>query len=161
MKDKPNNSLGNELPRRRFIDLLGWGGFYGLISVTLVNTLRFFVPAALEEPSSLVKLGSADFLTPGDIYIDEKKKVILNRTEDGSYYAQSAICTHLGCIVRLKKEENMFACPCHGSKFKLDGTRIEGPAPRDLNRLSVILDFDGKLLVDKALKVGRDYKLKV
>lgn len=159
-KDNPRaEELGES--RRNFLDFIGWTGFYGLIAATAGNTLRFFSPAALEEPSSLVKVGPVDFLVAGDVYLDAKRKIILNRAEDGSYYAQSLVCTHLGCLVRLKEDEGMFACPCHGSKFSLDGTKIEGPAPRDLDRLSVTLDFEGTLVIDKALIVEREYKLMV
>ena len=34
-----------------------------------------------------------------------------------------------------------FECPCHGSKFELDGAYIEGPAPRDLDRFSTTIIF--------------------
>lgn len=149
------------MPRRKFLDYLSWAGFFGLIAATSLNTLRFLVPGALEEPDSSVKLGSLDFLLPGDVYFSEKQKIILIRDSDGSYYAQSAICTHLGCLVRWKEDERVFSCPCHGSVFALNGARLEGPAPRDLERISVVLDYDGQILVDRAIGVDREYRLKV
>ncbi len=40
-----------------------------------------------------------------------------------------------------------FECPCHGSKFQLDGTFIEGPAPRDLDRFVIYLkDASGRVV---------------
>lgn len=161
MNDDMKKTKPNGIPRRRFLDYLNWTGFFGLIGATSLNTLNFFFPAALEEPSSKIKLGKAEFLLPGNVYIDTKAKIILIRDADGAYFAQSAVCSHLGCLVRWQEEEAIFACPCHGSVFSVDGSRVEGPAPRDLDRISVVLDFDGKLLVDKAIKVDRDYKLKV
>jgi cytochrome b6-f complex iron-sulfur subunit len=47
------------------------------------------------------------------------------------------VCTHLGCIYSWTTSNNRFECPCHGSKFRLDGRRIESPAPRDLDRFKV------------------------
>jgi cytochrome b6-f complex iron-sulfur subunit len=47
------------------------------------------------------------------------------------------VCTHLGCIYTWTVSNNRYECPCHGSKFRLDGRRIESPAARDLDRFKV------------------------
>lgn len=47
------------------------------------------------------------------------------------------VCTHLGCIYAWVSANNRFECPCHGSKYRLDGRRIESPAPRTLDRFLV------------------------
>lgn len=47
------------------------------------------------------------------------------------------VCTHLGCIYDWIPSNNRFECPCHGSKYRLDGRRIEAPAPRTLDRFKV------------------------
>ena len=47
------------------------------------------------------------------------------------------VCTHLGCIYSWNAATNRFECPCHGSKYRLDGRRIESPAPRTLDRFEV------------------------
>lgn len=44
------------------------------------------------------------------------------------------VCTHLGCLYAWVSNNHRFECPCHGSKYQLDGTYIEGPAPRSLDR---------------------------
>jgi cytochrome b6-f complex iron-sulfur subunit len=44
------------------------------------------------------------------------------------------VCTHLGCIYAWTPTNNRFECPCHGSKYRLDGRRVESPAPRTLDR---------------------------
>lgn len=49
----------------------------------------------------------------------------------------STQCPHAGCGVDFDEARRMFVCPCHSSTFALDGTRREGPAPRDLDRLDV------------------------
>lgn len=45
-------------------------------------------------------------------------------------------CSHLGCSVALNKEANSFDCPCHGSRFHLDGTVLHGPAAYPLSHLT-------------------------
>ena len=53
------------------------------------------------------------------------------------------VCTHLGCIYAWTEANNRFECPCHGSKYRLDGRRIEAPAPRTLDRFEIeALDAD-------------------
>lgn len=47
------------------------------------------------------------------------------------------VCTHLGCIYSWTPANERFECPCHGSKYRLDGRRIESPAPRDLDRFKI------------------------
>jgi cytochrome b6-f complex iron-sulfur subunit len=57
------------------------------------------------------------------------------------------VCTHLGCIYSWTPANNRFECPCHGSKYRLDGRRIESPAPRTLDRFSVAAIADDKTTV--------------
>lgn len=45
----------------------------------------------------------------------------------------SAICPHLGCTINAA--EKGFICPCHGSAWNRDGSRIGGPTPRSMDRL--------------------------
>ena len=45
-------------------------------------------------------------------------------------------CSHLGCSVALNEQEKRFDCPCHGSRFNLDGTVLRGPAPVPLSHLT-------------------------
>ncbi|TQJ41048.1 glycine/D-amino acid oxidase-like deaminating enzyme [Arthrobacter sp. SLBN-112] len=54
------------------------------------------------------------------------------RDEAGGIHAVSAICTHLGCTVGFNRGERTWDCPCHGSRFDVDGRVIQGPATEDL-----------------------------
>ena len=57
------------------------------------------------------------------------------------------VCVHLGCIYDWKPVTNRFECPCHGSKYLKDGTRVHGPASRNLDRFVVrALDAEGEVL---------------
>ena len=49
----------------------------------------------------------------------------------------STACPHAGCGIDFDAERRLFICPCHGSSFALDGSRREGPSPRDMDRLEV------------------------
>lgn len=57
------------------------------------------------------------------------------------------VCTHLGCIYAWTDSNNRFECPCHGSKYRLDGRRIEAPAPRNLDRFKLYAMAEDKTTV--------------
>lgn len=52
------------------------------------------------------------------------------------------VCTHLGCLPKWSETNHRFECPCHGSKYQIDGHYIEGPAPRSLDRFFTTLTFE-------------------
>jgi cytochrome b6-f complex iron-sulfur subunit len=52
------------------------------------------------------------------------------------------VCTHLGCLPKWSVTNHRFECPCHGSKYELDGLYIEGPAPRSLDRFQTTVTFE-------------------
>jgi glycine/D-amino acid oxidase-like deaminating enzyme/nitrite reductase/ring-hydroxylating ferredoxin subunit len=56
------------------------------------------------------------------------------RDEDGALHAVSLRCTHMGCLVRFNAAERSWDCPCHGSRFAIDGSVLEGPAVQPLER---------------------------
>ena len=50
------------------------------------------------------------------------------RDDQGGLHAVSLRCTHLGCLLRFNGAEASWDCPCHGSRFDVDGAVLEGPA---------------------------------
>lgn len=56
-------------------------------------------------------------------------------TNDSKNYTLSRSCPHAGCNVNWKPEQKKFVCPCHASKFDINGTRLEGPAQNNLEVL--------------------------
>jgi len=57
--------------------------------------------------------------------------------KDGKVMAMSAICTHAGCTVATNDGDKTLDCPCHGSRFNLDGSVKEGPASKPLATIEV------------------------
>lgn len=53
-------------------------------------------------------------------------------TSDGRRRVCSAVCTHMGGIVRWNDADQTWDCPLHGSVFGPDGQVREGPAVHDL-----------------------------
>ncbi len=62
-------------------------------------------------------------------------KLAVYRDENGNLHTFSAICSHMGCIVTWNQAEMSWDCPCHGSRYSVDGQVIHGPAVKGLGRL--------------------------
>ena len=65
------------------------------------------------------------------------------RDASGQVHAVSATCTHMGCTLQWNRAETSWDCPCHGSRFDCDGTVLEGPAVRALDRVELAQEPDG------------------
>jgi glycine/D-amino acid oxidase-like deaminating enzyme/nitrite reductase/ring-hydroxylating ferredoxin subunit len=83
----------------------------------------------------------SDYLSPGEVDSESEippgqgallrdglAKLAVYRDESGSVQRLSAICPHLGCIVHWNALERTWDCPCHGSRFGIDGQVLNGPA---------------------------------
>ena len=75
-------------------------------------------------------------LAPGEGAVAEVdgERVGAYRDEDGALHAVSLVCTHLGCHVTWNPAERSWDCPCHGSRFDVDGGILHGPATKPLPR---------------------------
>jgi Rieske Fe-S protein len=78
--------------------------------------------------------GPAGGLAPGrgGIVDIDGEKLAAYRDEDGELHALSPICTHLRCVVGFNQAERTWDCPCHGSRFDVQGEVLRGPATRPL-----------------------------
>lgn len=77
------------------------------------------------------------------IILDKNKKNIKLEKIDGKYvysykdgkckYRVYAKCPHLGCFLIYNDLDKTWDCPCHGSRFSIDGKCIEGPSNIDIS----------------------------
>jgi glycine/D-amino acid oxidase-like deaminating enzyme/nitrite reductase/ring-hydroxylating ferredoxin subunit len=76
-------------------------------------------------------------LAPGDgvVLPEGRGGMAVHRDADGRLHAVSAVCTHEGCLVRFNSAQISWDCPCHGSRFSVDGEVLSGPAVDDLPAL--------------------------
>ena len=83
--------------------------------------------------------GPLDDLAPGEGAIVDiaGEKAAAYRDEDGTVHALSPICTHLRCVVTFDSERREWHCPCHGSRFGIDGEVLKGPARKPLAKRQV------------------------
>ncbi len=85
-------------------------------------------------------------IPPGESLLVRHKDtpVILIRVNQ-EVVALSAICTHLGCLVKWVGREKQFACPCHGARFDATGKVLAGPAPEPLSPVKIKV-VEGKII---------------
>jgi glycine/D-amino acid oxidase-like deaminating enzyme len=79
---------------------------------------------------------SVDEIRPGSgaVVRIRGERCAVYRDEAGVAHAVSATCTHLGCVVDFNDAERSWECPCHGSRFDVDGSVLQGPAVAPLER---------------------------
>lgn len=120
---------GKLMNRRSFLKILTLGSFalLGLASLKSLLHLTSRPPRLVFIPSAeLEKLKSGPLF--GEDYILVKAS--------GEVLAFSRKCPHLGCKLNFDPVQSLISCPCHGSKFSLQGKYISGPAKKDLSRLN-------------------------
>ena len=72
-------------------------------------------------------------------------EVVVTQPAAGEFKGFSAKCTHKGCTVN-KVADGTIDCPCHGSKFNLDGTVAKGPATTPLEAKTISVQGDSIVL---------------
>lgn len=72
-------------------------------------------------------------------------EVVVTQPTAGVFKGMSAICTHQGCTVS-EVVDGTIKCPCHGSKFNLDGSVAQGPAKKPLEAKTVKVQGDSIVL---------------
>jgi Rieske Fe-S protein len=93
-----------------------------------------FVSGRMKSPNNTV-----DNLSNGEgaIINVRGKKTAVYKSQDGTVTALSPICKHFACIVEWNQVDTTWDCPCHGSRYRADGTLMRGPAKKDLDKVSL------------------------
>ncbi len=169
------SARGSGTSRRSFLSGLGLGGLLAALAGQAYAFLRSLLPNVLYEQPMRFKIGTPDQFSEGALFLEDRRVFIFR--ERNTFYSISAVCTHLGCTVKMERlgqprrvtvhgraydEQAEFHCPCHGSKYYGDGTNYAGPAPRPLASFKVeVSPDDGQLVVDMEQVVGQDFRLSV
>lgn len=75
----------------------------------------------------------------GRVIIYEDKKLAIYKDEQGKLHPLNPACTHIKCMVAFNNSEKVWECPCHGSRFSIDGEMFTGPARKDLEKIDLKL----------------------
>jgi nitrite reductase/ring-hydroxylating ferredoxin subunit len=75
--------------------------------------------------------------------------LLINRGTGNQFFALSTQCTHLGCVVApFSTAAGASVCPCHGSRYSINGAVIAGPAPAPLSRYTNTFDGVNSLRIE-------------
>lgn len=127
--------------------------------------------ADVVSPSRNQLSGAGAFLTNGAISVVHLTKQLLHIKEDelkqipkgdagiiklegntigvykdmsGKLHMVDTKCPHLGCQLQWNPNEKTWDCPCHGSRFDIEGCLIEDPAQKDLNKACCVKKTEGE-----------------
>lgn len=150
------------IKRRNFLSWMGVGAIAASFPVALAACTpkaETEAPTATAEDASApipTESGGGEFTLVGTTAeltqqgfltsdaFSEPVIVIEDPTSAGALIALSAKCTHTGCTVAW--QEDLFACPCHGSKFNPDGSVVNGPADKPLAQYAAKIEGDSVLV---------------
>ncbi|HET8524581.1 MAG TPA: Rieske 2Fe-2S domain-containing protein [Thermomicrobiales bacterium] len=134
--------------RRSFVRNATLGAVLLNLGLLGAGFVRFFYPNKTGAfGGDIDVLASNVPAVEGEPYKDTEGKFYIVHTKDG-VLALYWKCVHLGCTVPWIPAEKRFHCPCHGSIYLYDGTRIAGPAPRSLDIFQVTAKSTGDLVVN-------------
>ncbi len=129
------------------------GGFLAALCAGLGLPALAYLLSPPKEPSGAewVDVGGVDDFEPGApravVFLrtrsdgwkteDRKERAWVVMDDAGEVAAFAPLCTHLGCAYGWDGARGEFICPCHDSRFAIDGRHTAGPAPRGLDRYEV------------------------
>ncbi|AKK26092.1 Rieske (2Fe-2S) protein [Mycobacterium sp. EPa45] len=107
------------------------------------STVDATTPATSVPPAPPKVIAKTEQVPVGSgVIIDD---IVLTQPSQGVFNGLSAICTHQGCKLD-RVADGTIDCPCHGSKFNLDGSVANGPAKLPLPTKSITVQGDSILL---------------
>lgn len=128
--------------RREFLNAF-WLALLAFLAAAWVGVSRRFLHplSQVGQFGGLFRLGSvAQLPGPGSVPLNHPEgRFWLVHTEAG-LLALYKSCTHLSCLCDWDEQGRQYVCPCHGSSFAEDGTHLQGPAPRSLDRFALYVE---------------------
>lgn len=139
LKKQPLKSKVVDINRRNFVKK-------GITLLPFVGAGSLLYPlskfAFFEEKNKISLVIALDELTQK---VTKKGTVFIIKNND-AMVVFDAHCTHMGCVLNFSENENAFVCPCHSSKFSLDGTVLKGPAQKKLDTISFTINQKNLLI---------------
>ncbi|WP_165999445.1 FAD-dependent oxidoreductase [Bacillus sp. Cs-700] len=100
------------------------------------NVASEFIKGKLSFTKEISELGNDE----AAIVRVNGKKAGAYKGPEGDLHVVDTTCTHLYCEVKWNDDDRTWDCPCHGSRFSIDGDVLEGPADQPLINLKDELD---------------------
>jgi len=130
--------------RRRFFLTVALGGVGAVLAAAVGWPLvRFLSPRSGSGEAGRVTFDKAKVPVGGAHFFQyQGHPAVVIQPSAGEFIALTAVCTHLGCIVKWEKDKEDFLCPCHGGRYSPEGKVTAGPPPKPLETYPVTLQGD-------------------
>lgn len=129
-----NTPSTTKVSRRDFLKLV-WTFLGGLVALEAGGIFLAYLQPRLGEGEfgSTISVGLIDGFPQGSVTHISNGRFYIVRLPDGGFLAVYHRCTHLGCTVPWDQTAQRFICPCHSSRFDMQGSVENPPAPRPLD----------------------------
>lgn len=132
-----------DVTRRFLCKFLIISFFFGLAGWFMYPALKFLMPPRKSQIDPDI-LSIPVSQLPLEQYLitkyQDRPVIVINN--QGSIHALTAVCTHLGCLVKWDPNNKEIFCPCHMSTYDLYGNVKTGPAPKPLLAFNVRVTYD-------------------
>lgn len=100
-----------------------------------LNVVKHFVmdklsPDTVKELDGIPKDG-------GKVVRFGGQTLAVSRDNEGTLSCLNSVCPHMGCTVSWNPSEHTWDCPCHGSRFDVNGNMLNGPATKGLSQVDL------------------------
>lgn len=107
------------------------------------------VPRAIEHVAVIAGGWAASLFSPGSkalakvrsgegaIVKHRGRRVGVYKDENGKVFAVSARCPHMNCSLKWNMDEKSWDCPCHGSRFDIEGNILTNPSFKNAEKITV------------------------
>ena len=143
--------VGKYISRRSFLTKL-IGGVFGLTGLIFaLPVAKYLIPKGGKGGENIFTNADGKPVLENEIkegasFVGLSQKgptIVIKRS--GKLVALSAVCTHLGCLVKWVPNEDIFFCPCHAGRFDANGVNISGPPSSPLETYNVEIDSGGRI----------------
>lgn len=152
MEEKPLDAaerdrvtVSREMSRRDFFQWaagLSIGATAALGMVTAANAVN---PPA-RSIDGKTKMGPTPLVAVKDLQVGKPQlfaygddSVFITKLTETKIVALNAACPHVKCLLHWDDKLQQYACPCHASFFKPDGSKVSGPTPHGMDPATFVV----------------------
>jgi cytochrome b6-f complex iron-sulfur subunit len=135
MREPSGESSAKLTERRTFLGILLGGVGLVVSAAAAWPVWRFLAPRTGSGELEKISISRAEIPLAGAHFFSfHGKPAVLLQSKPGQFAAFSAVCTHLGCVIKWVPEKGEFLCPCHAGRFSVEGKVLGGPPPEPLSQ---------------------------
>ena len=137
------------------------------LALAIPTAIYLLIPPRARKRNDWIDAGDISQLKPGEpveLFFQqdrldgwklqtEKRTAWVVKEADNKVVAFGPQCTHLACAYHWESGAGQFQCPCHGSRFAIDGKVLAGPAARPLDRYVTRIE-DNRLQIGELRQSG-------